>query len=164
MIDLTVPFLLGSTVVVLAVLALSRSRNGEERLDTALCGAAAGGDLPQVEKLLAKGVSPDSVDEEGATALMSAVLAAEVEVVRQLLAAGADPDIQDEAGRTALMHAVIADGDMDLDGAHPLFLEIVEQLLAAGADLELEDEDGATVFKHAQDYDLDEVVALLEGR
>ena len=136
--------------------AARRSRN-----DQALCNAASCGNLELVRRLLADGVSENSADEDGTTALMAAAFAGELEVVELLLAQGADPNLQDEAGLTALMNAVIADGEMDLDGGHSVFLEVIETLVAAGADRSLEDEDRRTALDHALSYELGEIAVLL---
>ena len=111
--------------------------------------------------MLSQGVDENSVDEDGTSALMAAAFAGELEIVRHLLEAGADPDLQDEAGLTALMNAVIAEGEMDLDGGHGLFLEIVELLLDRDADPRIEDRDGFTALQYAAEYGLHEAAALL---
>ena len=136
----------------------------QRRSEPALCDAAAEGDLRRVRQMLLAGVSPDSADEEGTTALMASAFAAQKTVVRALLAAGADPNRQDVSGLTALMNAMIGNGEMDLDGAHPLFQEIVEALLDAGAEVDVQDDDGMTALDHAADYELVEMVDLLERR
>ena len=129
--------------------------------DQALCDAASIGDLRRLRELLALGVDPDSADEDGTTALMNAAFAAQAEAVRILLEAGADIDAVDASGMTALMNAIIAAGEMDLDGAVPVFREVIEQLLGAGADSDLEDDDGCTALDHARAYELEEITRIL---
>ena len=146
--------------VPLAVAVLVSRRR--KRVDQALCDAASSGDLARVRKMLADGVSENSADEDATTALMAAAFAGEVKVVGLLLDAGADPNLQDESGLTALMNAVIGDGEMDLEGAQPVFQEIIEMLLAAGADVSLEDENESTAADHAVSYGLDEVARLID--
>jgi ankyrin repeat protein len=150
------------SALALMVLVNQQSKKAHRRPDPALCEHASKGDLVRVRELLATGVDPDSVDKDGVTALSAAAAAAEAKVLGALLEAGADPDEQDASGLTALMSAVIASGEMDLDGAQPVFLEVIELLLASGVDLDLEDEDGQTAMDYALSYDLDEVVTLLE--
>ncbi len=133
------------------------------RRDPALCEAAAIGDLAEVERLLGAGVSPDSLDPDGATALIAAAASGQVEVVDRLLEAGAEVDEQDDSGLTALIAAVLANGEMDLRAGHPVFLRIVELLLGGGAQVDLEDEDGETALDYARSYDLVDVVELLEN-
>lgn len=64
---------------------------------TELMAAAASGDLPRVESLLAAGAVIDATDDHGTTALGHAVEHGHVKVVGGLLQAGADP----RAGREA---------------------------------------------------------------
>jgi ankyrin repeat protein len=152
----------------LAMMALAPARAGKiakrrMRVDQALCDAASIGELRRVKRLLEGGVNPDSADEDGTTALMAATFAGQARVVRVLLDAGADPDIQDISGMTAMMNAVIANGEMDIGGAHPIFVEIIELLIAAGADVQLEDQDGMTAAAHADACDLGELAGMLES-
>lgn len=151
------------TLAALPLGAVLRQVAKRKRSDPALCDAAASGDKARVRRLLADGVSEDSVDEDGTTALMAAAFAGETAIVRLLLSSGADPNLQDESGLTALMNAVIGDGEMDLEGGHPVYLEVIEALLGADADTALEDENGSTAADYAALYDLDEVGRLLAG-
>lgn len=146
----------------MSAIARQTSRK-RKRVDQTLCDAAADGDLARVRRLLADGVSEDSADEDATTALMAASFAGEARVVRLLLDAGADPNLQDESGLTALMNAVIGEGEMDLEGAHPVFLEILEILLEGGADPTLEDENETTARDYAVSYGLDDAARLLAG-
>ena len=123
--------------------------------------AASCGDAKELRRLLASGVDQNSADEDGTSALMAAAFAGELTAVRVLLENGADPDLQDESGLTALMNAVIAEGEMDLDGARPVFLSIVGRLLDVGADVELVDENGLTASDYAMSYGLLDMVELL---
>jgi ankyrin repeat protein len=161
--------LLGETLQALAllavpVLAMAHPTRSRKRLDPALCDAASAGDVARLRALLADGVSADSADEDGTTALMAGAFAGERRVVELLLDHGADPNLQDDSGLTALMNAVIGDGEMDLEGAHSVFLDIIELLLNAGADSAVEDENGATACDHAALYELDEIARLLAAR
>lgn len=133
------------------------------RADAAICDAASVGDVRRVRRLVAEGVDPDTSDEDGVTALMAAAFAAQAGVVRALLDAGADPDAQDASGLTALMNAVIANGELDLQASHPIFVQIAVELLASGADPTLVDADGYTAADHAREGDLGDLARLLEG-
>lgn len=78
--------------------------------------------MPQIEELLAAGVSPDAVmADTGMTALM---VAADARAARVLIRAGADVNRADAQGWTPLHHAVTRPGSADL----------VAALLQAGAD------------------------------
>ncbi len=149
------------TILTLALVAAMQVSRRRRRVDPALCDAASAGDLARVRRLLADGVSEDSADEDATTALMAAAYAGEAEVVHLLLDAGADPNLQDESGLTALMNAVIGDGEMDLEGANPVFQRILEMLLEAGADPSLEDENESTAADYADSYGLEEIGRLL---
>jgi ankyrin repeat protein len=56
---------------------------------------------------------------------------------------------------------VIGDGEMDLEGGHPVFREIIELLLDAGADASLVDENDSTAGDYAVLYGLGDVARLL---
>ena len=70
-----------------------------------LIAAAFNGDLPEVQRLLAKGAEVNAKDKEGKTALMMASWNGHVEVVRVLLAKRADVNAKRNDGTTALMLA-----------------------------------------------------------
>jgi ankyrin repeat protein len=145
------------------VLAMVQPAGRRKRIEPVLCDAAASGDLPRLRSLLAEGVSENSADEDGTTAVMAAALAGERQVLKLLLDHGADPNLQDDSGFTALMNAVIGDGEMDLEGGHPVFREIIELLLDAGADASLVDENDSTAGDYAVLYGLDDIARLLAG-
>eukprot|EP01045_Picozoa_sp_COSAG04_P030372 COSAG04_NODE_5258_length_1683_cov_1.279672_1_plen_99_part_10 len=80
--------------------------------DEALYTAAYGGRLPEVERLLADGASPDAngprgpIPHYGAPALAAAAEKGHLEVVRALVRAGAKLEATDSTyGSTALMRA-----------------------------------------------------------
>ena len=117
-----------------------------------MISAAAGGDLAEVQALLAGGADPNAVvgeDEEhaGRTALIVASEKDHVEVVQALLAGGAHPDAAvvggedavEGEGFTALMAASVR--------GHK---EVVALLIEAGATVDAQNADGhsALMFAH----------------
>jgi ankyrin repeat protein len=72
---------------------------------TPLMSAAAQGDQPAVETLLAHGADVKAVDPCGRTALTFAAMFDRAELIELLLAHGADPDRRDIDGQTALDRA-----------------------------------------------------------
>ena len=112
--------------------------SGPER-HTALCDAAAEGDLNRLNALLTVGADPNRMDSRASSPLYLAVLSRNPLACRQLLRRGAHPDI----------------GNMT-DGASPLIgalrsnmpqgtlAAIVTDLLTAGADPQLADASGRT--------------------
>ena len=92
--------------------------------------------------LLSSGVSPDSVNSNGATPLMSAAANGRLDVARSLLAAGASPSAESKDGGTALHYAI---------GCHNQ--DMVDLLLAAGANTDpkaraLADKFGLELTRH----------------
>lgn len=113
-----------------------------EWLDPALAAAAAGEELPHIDRLLALGASPDAPASFGWTVLGSAARAGHVAVVERLLAAGASTEIhQGVAGETALG-----------DAADQLQLDCVRALLARGANPGAPNEDGLAPLHRAARY------------
>ncbi len=111
-----------------------------------LMTAATNGVLPMVEKLLAGGLHPDTLEhddeEESVTPLMMAAQGGHAAVVRALLAAGAAVDGRACGGETALIRAAGPPTFMD-PADQP---ETVGVLVDAGASLErLDDEHQARV-------------------
>lgn len=139
----------------LAAVAVLRPQVAKVDLDRGLIVAAATGDLPMTQQLLADGASANAVDANNDSALMLAVRAAQATVIDALLSAGAKTSVADARGRSPLWQAAAAgqrDGvaallraraavDVaDADGATPLMAAaagghsgVVEALLAAGA-------------------------------
>jgi Meckel syndrome type 1 protein len=70
-----------------------------------LHGAARGGDLAQLERLLAQGAVINAPDETGKTPLMLAAIHGQGPMVRRLLALGANPSLVDRDGLNAAQHA-----------------------------------------------------------
>lgn len=122
----------------------------------ALCSACYHGELENVRRLLAEGVSPGSVSggRHSSPALMRAVLGPTQEeaaaVVGLLLGAGAGVDVPASSGWTALM---LAAGNNRPD--------IVRMLLRAGADPALKNKDGRDALAIAEIEGHADVAALL---
>src|SRR5262245_22110460 len=72
----------------------------------ALFDAIHRGAVGEVERSIAGGANPNSVDADGTPALMAATLFADAEMVGLLLEHGADPNGVGPAGTTALMWAI----------------------------------------------------------
>jgi ankyrin repeat protein len=88
--------------------------------------AAAAGDEPLVEKLLAQDADVTWADEEGATALMKAAETGHLDIVLALLQAGAPWNQQDKAGYCAGEYATASKNQ-----------DIVELLMEWGVQAEL---------------------------
>jgi ankyrin repeat protein len=88
----------------------------------ALQRAAAAGNVPELQVLMAQKANMNARDSSGRTALMLAVLHGQRSAVDTLIAAGADPNAADSQGRTPLKAA--------LEAGQP---EIVAALRRAGA-------------------------------
>jgi ankyrin repeat protein len=97
---------------------------------TALYYAAATGDVPIVEAVLARGADVNIVSRDGETALYRAAKAQRWEIVKLLLERQANPAAGDEAHKSSLL--------MALTGKAPP--EIVELLLERGAALNVKGE------------------------
>ena len=90
----------------------------DEHLTHALYTAALKGDIPEIERVLAAGVNPDTpLTSNGLTALMKATMQGHLPAVKKFLLAGANPNIQDKDSRVALHYA-------------SKYLDIFETLLA----------------------------------
>jgi hypothetical protein len=76
-------------------------------------------------------------------------------LVERLLAAGADVNaVPEGAGGMTMLHEAAANG----------FADLVEILLDAGADPTLRNDDGLTAREMAEQNEIEEVVAMFEGR
>ena len=103
--------------------------------DQALISAAARGDLPEVQRLLATGAGVGARDGRRRTALLAATQGNHVAVAAALIAKGADVNAQDD----------IQDSPFLLAGASG-YLEIVRLCLKAGADLKSRNRYGGTAL------------------
>ena len=95
-----------------------------------LLEAAFQGNLREVRRLLAQGVSPDVCNEHGDTPLIRATGAGNRKIVQALIAAGADLNRRNRDGLTALMFALRWDDRACVS---------VRPLLVAASDPEIED-------------------------
>lgn len=139
-----------------------------------LPGAAAGGDIDAVEKLLAYGLPIDSVDAQGASALIRAAGSGYAALVVRLLDAGANPKLPAQSGATCLSAAVAArresvvrtllqhaiDPDQRLPGGGTALMiaaalglpRLAAPLLENGADPNAADERGNTALQAAAQF------------
>ena len=116
-----------------------------------LCQAAAGNDIPTLEKLLQRPQDPN-LQHHGSSPLSLAVSRGSLEAVRLLLEAGADKDSASGGGITA-MHLASWHGHV----------EIVRLLLEAKADRDRADHMGETPMSVASRRDNTEIIQLLRG-
>ena len=105
----------------------------------ALFAAIRRGSVPETDRLLKAGTSPNIVDADGTPALMAATLFGDADLVKVLLERGADPNRAGVGGTTALMWAVPN-------------LEKVRLLLAHGANVNARAETDRTAFLIAASY------------
>ncbi len=103
---------------------------------------AHAGDIDAMEKLLAKGLDPDSYNKDGYSLLYVAVKGNQHEMVRYLIAAGATVDLSTQTtGRTPLFQASYDGFTCDLQSMafaserDPDAAPLVEMLLKAGANV-----------------------------
>lgn len=98
-----------------------------ERLDTPLHRAAAAGDEPRVQDLLAAGGNPAAADIAGRTPVYLAAADWHREALLALLRTGVPVDIEDDRGQTPLLAAVLG------SSGSPERLECVRLLVEYGA-------------------------------
>ena len=79
---------------------------GLENPASALCEAAASGDLSSVKRLIEHGVDPNSGDYDKRCALHIAAAEGQDKVVEFLLASKANPNVADRWGGTPMQDAV----------------------------------------------------------
>ena len=169
-----------SLIALLAVTASAQTDSSRDALFAALQRGAAG----DIERALAKGVSPNVIDAEGTPALMAATLFSSAETVERLLERGADPNKTDASGSTALMWAVpdiekvrvlLAHGanvnatsesertPLLVASSLPRTVDVLRLLLDRGANLRAQDRAGATALALAvRSADVDVVRFLVE--
>ncbi|ERI50429.1 hypothetical protein N878_08785 [Pseudomonas sp. EGD-AK9] len=125
------PQIIGLLACVLMVGPVGATPEAEQRLRA----AAAVGDLPGLDALLAQGVVIDAQDEQGNSALLLATAGNRIEVARVLVEAGADVNLQNARQDSAYL----------LAGASG-YLQILELTLAHGADLRSTNRFGGTAL------------------
>lgn len=103
--------------------------------------AASEGNLEEIKKLIADGVSVNAKDEDGETALLSAAAKDRAELVEYLLAEGARVNHSDRDGLTALLCTKPGSKSAEI-------------LIDHGANINKADKDGMTPLKYAA-YDGD---------
>ena len=120
----------------------------DQEQQKALRRAVLKGDLEELDRLIAVGVNPDALGDDGTTLLMLAVKSSlgsfydqGVDAVKFLLARGVDINAKTESGATALIYAV----------SHQL-PEVVEMLIKAGADVNAVSNAGWSVLDYAREY------------
>jgi len=149
-----------------------------------LHGAAATGDIPQLQKHIDNKADINAPDDNGNVPIKLAVDAYSPEAVSLLLKAGANPNVKDSAGSTPLMAACMS-GQLDVvnilleakasptaknaTGMTALHcaammgqIEIVEALIKAGADVNAKDNNGQTAIMIAQRKGSQEMVQVLQ--
>ncbi|XP_054286239.1 protein phosphatase 1 regulatory subunit 16A-like isoform X2 [Macrosteles quadrilineatus] len=105
-----------------------------------LLEAASRNDIAEVERLLEKGVSPDSTNEDGLTALHQCCIDDNEEMMKLLLQYGANVNAEDSEKWTPL-HAAATCGH----------LHLVRYLIASGADLLAVNADGNMAYDICED-------------
>lgn len=150
----------------------------------ALFAAIRRGSVPDTDRLLKAGASPNIVDADGTPALMAATLFGDADLVKLLLDRGADPNRAGVGGTTALTWAVphIAKVRLLLDhganihaqadtgrtaflvaASYPRTVELLRLMLERGADLRARDRASATALDLAvRSADVDVVRFLVE--
>jgi len=150
----------------------------------ALFAAIRRGAPGDVERLIAKGASPNTRDAQGTPALLAAALFGDADMVELLLKRGADPNVADDSGATALMWSVpdrskiqsLLDHGAAVDArsetgrtallvaaSYPGTVDLLRLLLARGADLRAQDRAGTTALALAvRSADVDVVRFLVE--
>jgi ankyrin repeat protein len=157
-------------------------------LDRELIAAAERGDLPSVQKLIARGANVNAKDEKQDSAFLIASARGQTAVVRATLAAGADLKSTNRYGGTGLIPAchyghletvkLLLATKINVNHVNNLgwtalleavilgnggatHTEIVRLLLAHGADARIADRDGVTALQHARARNLTRITELL---
>jgi ankyrin repeat protein len=157
-------FFRGMFVAALVVAASAQTIDVER---DALFAAIRRGSSGQVDRLIARGISPNTQDARGTPALMAAALFGDADMVELLLKRGANPNLADESGATALMwsvpdrlkvqrlldHGAAVDARSDtgrtallVAASYPGTVDLLQLLLARGADLHAQDRGGITAL------------------
>ncbi len=111
-------------------------------------------DIKEIKKLISKGHSVNSKDQNGFTALMSASNKGYKDITDLLTSLGADVNLKDNSGKTALMYSSNNGNDM-----------IVANLIkmGAGAGVNIKDNFGKTAIMYASENGHKEIVSVLLG-
>jgi ankyrin repeat protein len=178
MVKMFVRLALGVLLVVTISAQADRSRD-------ALFSAIHRGTVGEVERLIAGGAKPNSIDADGTPALMAATLFADADMVGLLLKHGADPNGVGPAGTTALMWAIpnlpvarvlVSRGanvnarsasertPLMVAASYPGTIDLLRLLLEQGADLRAQDRTGVNGLTLAVRSSDVEVVRFLVER
>src|SRR5262245_38385615 len=171
-------------LIFVACLVAAASAQTVEVDRDALFAAIRQGARDDVERLIARGASPNAYDAQGTPALMAAALFADADMVEVLLKRGANPNLVDESGATALMWSVpdrvkvqrLLDRGAAVDtrsetgrtallvaASYPGTVDLLRLLLARGADLRVQDRAGTTALALAvRSADVDVARFLVE--
>ena len=171
-------------LILVACLVAAASAQTIDADRDALFAAIRRGTAGDVERLIARGASPNARDAQGTPALMAAALFADADMVELLLKRGADPNLADESGATALMWSVpdrakvqsLLDRGAAVDArsetgrtallvaaSYPGTIDLLQLLLARGADVRAQDRAGTTALALAvRSADVDVVRFLVE--
>src|SRR5262245_522815 len=171
-------------LIFVACLVAAASAQTVEVDRDALFAAIRQGARDDVERLIARGVSPNARDTQRTPALMAAALFADADMVELLLKRGANPNLADESGATALMWSVpdrakvqrLLDRGAAVDtrsetgrtallvaASYPGTVDLLRLLLAHGADLRAQDRAGTTALALAvRSADVDVARFLVE--
>ncbi len=159
-------------------------------LDRELIAAAERGDLPSVQKLIARGANVNAKDDKQDSAFLIASANGHTAVVKATLAAGADLKSTNRYGGTGLIPAchhghletvkLLLSTAIDVNHVNrlgwtalleavilgdggPAHRQIVQLLVDAGADLGIADRDGVSALEHARERGYDEIAQMLEA-
>lgn len=138
--------------LLIALVPLMAGAAAQPAQEALLVDAAARGDLAQVRRLLAAGVSVEQRDGGGRTAVLAATAGNHLDVVRDLIARGADVNAQDRQRDSAFL----------LAGASG-YTQIVRATLAAGANPKSTNRYGGTALIPACHHGHVDTVRLLLG-
>jgi ankyrin repeat protein len=175
-------------VLLFSLSLLAMAANAQSPLDRELIAAAERGDLPGVQKLIARGANVNAKDEKQDSAFLIASARGRTAVVRATLAAGADLKSTNRYGGTGLIPAchyghletvkLLLTTRIDVDHVNnlgwtalleavilgdggPTHTEIVRLLLAHGANPRIADRDGVTALQHARARNLTKIAEML---
>ena len=172
----------------LLVLLFPMIAHAQTPLDRELIAAAERGDLPSVQRLIARGANVNAKDEKQDSAFLIASARGQTEVVKATLAAGADLKSTNRYGGTGLIPAchyghletvkLLLTTKIDVNHVNnlgwtalleavilgdggPTHTEIVRLLVGHGADVNIADRDGVTPLQHARRRNYAAMVKIL---
>jgi len=173
---------------ILLALLFPMIASAQTPLDRELIAAAERGDLPSVQKLIARGANVNAKDDKQDSAFLIASARGQTAVVKATLAAGADLRSTNRYGGTGLIPAchyghletvkLLLTTKIDVNHVNnlgwtalleavilgnggPAHTEIVRLLLAHGANPKIADRDGVTALQHARARNQARIAELL---